>query len=98
MRKMDEMEMNINLKAIKWSWLFTVIALFAWFVYNFIQTHTFSLAFYLLIMQNLIYFLVSQISKWKMGDENGHKGLLWYVISFVFFLLLFGVLLYYFPK
>jgi hypothetical protein len=32
MRKMDEMEMNINLKAIKWSWLFTAIALLIWAV------------------------------------------------------------------
>ena len=96
MKKMDEMQMNINLKAIKWSWFFTVIALFIWAVYDFVQTHTVSLAFYLLITQNLVYFFVSQISKCKMGDEDGRKGFFRYAIGVAFFLLLFGVLLYFF--
>jgi len=98
MKKMDEMQMSINSKAIKWSWLFTVIALFIWAVYDFVHTHTVSLAFYLLITQNLVYFFVSQISKCKMGDEDGSKGTFRYLLGLVFFLLLFGVLLYFFPK
>lgn len=98
MKKMDEMQMSINLKAIKWSWLFTAIALFIWAVYDFVRTHTVSVAFYLLITQNLVYFFVSQISKCKMGDEDGSKGIIRYLTGLVFFLLLFGVLLYFFPK
>jgi hypothetical protein len=50
MKKMDEMEMSINLKAIKWSWLFTAIALFAWCIYDFINTpNKLSFAFLILI-------------------------------------------------
>ena len=28
MRKMDEMEMAISLKAVKWAWLYTLVFLF----------------------------------------------------------------------
>ena len=97
MRKMDEMEMNINLKAIHWSWFITAVALFVWVVYEFVKTHTFSIAFDILILQSIIYLLVTQISKWKMGDENGRKSFVWSVIGFVFFILLFGVLSILFP-
>lgn len=30
MKKMDEMEMNINMTGIKWSWFFLAISLFIW--------------------------------------------------------------------
>ena len=98
MKKMDEMQMSINLKAIRWSYLFTVIALFLWTAYDFIHFHTISLAFYILVAQHFIYFLVSNIAKWKMGDGDGRKGLLYYVVGMVFFLIVFGVLLFYFNK
>lgn len=96
MKKMDEMQLSINLKAIKASWFFTVLALFVWGMYDWIQKHTISLAFFLLITQNLVYFFSSQILKSKVCDEDGRKGLFQYAIGVVFFLLLFGVLLYFF--
>lgn len=94
MHKMDEMEMSINLKAIKWSWLFTVIALFAWGLYDFIKTHVITPAIYIVIFQNVIYFLVNQITKWRVGDTKARNSLLCYGIGLVLFLLLFGALLY----
>lgn len=69
MRKMDEMELYINLKAIKWSWLYTVLFLFAWTVYDYFKQGTFNFpAFFLLVTQNIIYliirrFLILEISK-----------------------------------
>lgn len=37
MRKMDEMEMSINLKAVKWAWGYTILFLAIWFTYDYIQ-------------------------------------------------------------
>jgi len=48
---MDEMEMNINLKAIKWSWFSTNIVLFGWIIYDKIQGKTISMAFSLVFLQ-----------------------------------------------
>lgn len=61
MKKMDEMEMSINLKAIKMAWFYTVLFLFIWIIYEFTQTGSVGLPFILLISQNLIYLLVRQI-------------------------------------
>ena len=98
MRKMDEMEMSINLKALRWSYLFTVIALFLWTVYDFIKTHTLTLAFFLLISQNLIYFYASQIYKWKMGDKEGKTSIILTVAGAALLLLIFGIILFFFHK
>ena len=55
MRKMDEMEMAITLKAVKWAWFYSVIFLFIWTIYDYIKVGSFnSLAFILLISQNII--------------------------------------------
>jgi len=94
MKKMDEMEMNINLKAIKWSWFFTALALFAWSVYDYLHTQQVSIASCLLGMQIIIYFFVSQISKSKVNDERGHKYIFSAIICIIL-LLVFGSLLYF---
>lgn len=71
MRKMDEMEMIINLKAVKWAWFYTVIFLFVWMVYDLIKLGNFnSTAFILLTSQNLIYMGISQFLKWKWGKDE----------------------------
>lgn len=98
MKKMDEMQISINFKAIKWSYLFTVIALFLWTLNDLIRLHTISLACFILITQYLIYLFFYQIYKWKMGDADGRKGLILSIIGFVVFLVIFGVLLLYFPQ
>lgn len=66
MRKMDEMEMSISLKAIKWAWAYTVLFLAIWVICNYIQTRTFGLSFYLLITQNLVLIAIQTFLKWKL--------------------------------
>lgn len=95
MKKMDEMEMNINLRAIKWSWGFTAIALCAWSVYDLIQTQEISIASCIFSMQIIIYFFVSQVFKSKVDDESGRKYILSAIGCFLL-LLIFGGLLYFF--
>ncbi len=71
MKKMDEMEMSISLKSIKWAWFYTVLFLFGWTVYDYILQNTFNNpAFFLLITQNIIYLAINQYSNWKMGKNE----------------------------
>jgi len=71
MKKMDEMEMSINLKAIKWTWFYTVMFLFVWTVLDRIKQDNFnSPAFLLLITQNLIYLAISQYLKWNLNKDE----------------------------
>jgi uncharacterized membrane protein YhdT len=71
MRKMDEMELSISLKAMKWAWFYTVLFLFVWTVYGYIKHGDFnSPAFFLLITQNLIYLVISIFLKWKLSENE----------------------------
>ena len=70
MRKMDEMEMSISLKAIKFAWFYTVIFLFIWMTYDWVQTRSFTLPFFLLISQNIILLGTQIFLKWKMGKDE----------------------------
>ncbi|ADK14824.1 hypothetical protein WX45_03304 [Clostridium ljungdahlii DSM 13528] len=70
MRKMDEMEMSISLKAIKCAWSYTIIFLTIWVIYNFIHTKEIGLAGFLLITQNLVMILVEYFLKWKLGKDE----------------------------
>lgn len=97
MRKMDEMELAISLKAIRWAYLFTVLALFVWGIRDFICQGTVTMPIYLLIFQNLVYFIATNISKMKVGDEDGKKSIFRYVFLTVVFLIGFGALLFFFP-
>lgn len=94
MRKMDEMEWKINLKGIKWSYLFLVVSLFIWGAYNFIRTQEMSLPLILVILQFLVYFFVTNIAKSNVDDDSGKKQIF---ISFgvIFLLLVFGAILYF---
>lgn len=93
MRKMDELETSIALSSIKWAWFFTVIALFIWGAYDFIKIGEVTLPLYLLIVQNVVYFFATQISRWKVGDEGGKKAIVWYLMAIVVCLLVFGALI-----
>lgn len=67
MKKMDEMELCISLKSIKFAWFYTVLILFIWTIYTYIKHHTFySIAFFLLISQNIIYHLANKYFKWTV--------------------------------
>jgi len=70
MKKMDEMEMSINLKAIKWAWGYTILFLAIWGIYDFIQTRTFGLVFFLLMTQNLVLIGIQSHLKWKLGKDE----------------------------
>jgi len=95
MKKMDEMGMNINLKGIKCSWFFLVISLFIWGVYEYVKTQAMSIPLILFTLQYLVYFFVISIAKAKVGDEDGKKFISWYFGGTLFFIILFGIILYF---
>ncbi|MFA0815402.1 MAG: hypothetical protein ACC608_06390 [Anaerofustis sp.] len=97
MRKMDEMELAISLRAIRWAYLFTVLALFAWGIRDFISQGTITAPVYLLIFQNLVYYFATHISKARIGDKDGGNFFIGYVLLTVLFLIIFGALLLIFP-
>ena len=71
MRKMDEMEMAISLKAIRWAWFYTVVFLFIWTVYDKIVFGSFnSMAFFLLISQNILRMVMDMYLKSKMSKDE----------------------------
>ncbi|MBU3075854.1 hypothetical protein [Clostridium estertheticum] len=70
MKKMDEMELSISLKAIKWAWAYTVLFLVIWDIYDYKQTGTFGLVNFLLITQNLILMAIHSFLKWKLGKDE----------------------------
>lgn len=68
MRKMDEMEMAISLKVVRGAWFYTVVLLFSWVTYDYIKLGDFnSLAFILLVSQNLIRTGIELYLKRKMS-------------------------------
>ncbi len=69
-RKMDEMEMSINLKAIKSAWLFGILFLLVWVAYDWIKTDTLNIAFILMTSQLIIYWIVTLFLKWKFGKDE----------------------------
>ncbi len=72
MRKMDEMEMAISLKAIRLAWFYTVVFLFIWVLYDFLKTKSLNEgpAFFLLITQNIILLSSQLYLKRKMGKNE----------------------------
>lgn len=70
MVKMDEMEMSISLKSIKFAWIYTTWFLAVWGIYNTITTGKFGLAFFLLTTQNLIFIVTKQYLLWKLGKDE----------------------------
>lgn len=90
---MDEMEWSINLKGIKWSYLFLIVSLFIWGVFNFIKTQEMSLPLILVILQFLVYFFVTSIAKSNVDDDSGKKQI-FISLGVIFLLLVFGGILY----
>ena len=73
-RNMDEMELHLSLNAIRVAWFFTVMALFIWGIWDCVHTGRFTAPMYLLIFQNLLYFLALQVGRWRAGDRDGAFG------------------------
>lgn len=92
-RNMDEMELHLSLNAIRVAWFFTVMALFIWGIWDYVQTGRVTAPMYLLIFQNLLYFLALRVGRWRAGDRDGARSFLLYVPLLVVFLLAFGLLL-----
>ena len=91
-RNMDEMELNLSLNAIRVAWFFTVMALFIWGIWDCVHTGRFTAPMYLLIFQNLLYFLLR-----LLYAALALAGL-WLALRFLLpwllpFLLAFGLLL-----
>lgn len=70
-RKMDEMEMSINMRAIKLAWIYSNLFLLAWIYYDWIKMNTFnSMALILMSSQYLIYWTVQLYLNWKLGKDE----------------------------
>ncbi|OBR97194.1 hypothetical protein CLRAG_01130 [Clostridium ragsdalei P11] len=70
MRKMDEMEMSISLKAIKFAWAYNIIFLAIWMVYNVIHGKEFGIISFLITTQTAILMAVEYFLKWKLGKDE----------------------------
>jgi len=72
--KMDEMEMTIQLKSLRWAWLYTILFLFVWFCYESFRLKTPEtpmnlLPLILLTSQNIIRYIAKAIYDKKMSDD-----------------------------
>ncbi|MDR7811240.1 MULTISPECIES: hypothetical protein [Lacrimispora] len=94
MRKMDEMELKINQKGIKWSWAFLVFSLVIWGGFNYVKSQQTSLPFILFGLQFLVYFFVTGIEKIKVDDKSGIKQIL-ISLGVIILLIFFGAILYF---
>ena len=71
LRKMDEMEMSINLKAVRLAWAYSSAFLLVWVSYDWIKNGNFNgLAFILLMSQLAMYWAVQLFLKWKLGKDE----------------------------
>ena len=91
-QKMDEMEQQITLRACRAAWVFLVIALFLWEVWELIQGGDTNLPAFLLGAQVVIFSLARWSGRARMGDGRV-KGevALWLFLTAA--LVVFGVLL-----
>jgi hypothetical protein len=70
MKKADEMEMYITLKSIKIAWLFTVVYLLVWSVYDTIKTSQVGLPLILLITQNVVFYACILIFRRRIAGSH----------------------------
>ncbi|REG08554.1 hypothetical protein [Pelolinea submarina] len=70
-RKMDEMELSINFKALRLAWLFGIIFLLVWVWMDWIIGRTFnSLGVILLVSQLIVYWAGQAFFKWQLGKDE----------------------------
>lgn len=67
MKKADEMEMSIQLRAVRWAWLYTSVFLAAWSLYDVIKWGVAGWPVFLLISQNLVQFFCVVFFRRRMG-------------------------------
>lgn len=72
-KKADEMEMAINFNAMRLSWGFVMIALFAWLVYDWTFLGVFnSILLIIFSLQIIIFFSAKLLMTKKMTNESGN--------------------------
>jgi hypothetical protein len=70
-RKMDEMEMSINMRAIKLAWVYSNLFLLGWIYYDWIKMNTLnSMALILMSSQFIIYWTIQLYLNWKLGKDE----------------------------
>lgn len=69
--KADEMEMSINFKAVRASWIYSLIFLIVWNMVSVIKTGDIELIpFILLVTEALVMFVVKSILTKKMSGDS----------------------------
>ena len=72
-RRSDEMEQEIALKSLRWSALYSALALFALTVYDTVSTGKLGWAFFILITQNLVFWVAHLILTRRMGGGRDEE-------------------------
>ena len=90
--RMDEMEQQIALRSCRAAWIFLVIALFIWEVWELVRGGDTGLPAFLLGAQVVIFALANWIGRARAGDDRVKREVvIWLVLTAA--LVLFGVLL-----
>jgi hypothetical protein len=70
-RKPDEMEMSINLKAVRIAWVYSGLFLLVWVSYDWLTKGVLNgMAFILMTSQVSLYWAVNIFLKWKLGKDE----------------------------
>jgi len=74
LKKADEMEMSINFKSMRLSWVFVTIALIIWIAVDFIKSGELPLIpFTIISFQNIIFFGSKLYMTRKMSENSNEK-------------------------
>lgn len=92
MKKMNEIEKEINITAIKNSWIFGIISLAIYNLYTHYQTGQMDLSFPILVAMMIVYNVSILVGRYKKGDKSSLDYLFLGFIVFLTVLLIgFGV-------
>ncbi len=69
-KRMDEMQMSMNLKAIRISWVVTLLCLLGWVLYDWVWQNNFNaLAVIIMSLQIIVYWGTQIIFNQKIGND-----------------------------
>ena len=69
-KRMDEMQMSMNLKAIRISWVVTLLCLLGWVLYDWVWQNNFNaLAVIIMSIQIIVYWGTQIILNQKIGND-----------------------------
>ena len=72
-RRSDEMEQEIALKSLRWSFLYSALALSALTVHEMVSTGELGWAFFILITQNLVFLVAQLVLTRRMGGGRDEE-------------------------